>query len=421
MARQINRLTARAAASLDKLGMHSDGAGLYLNIKKASRSWSFVYFIGGKRRELGLGSAMTVSLAEARKKADEARRSVAAGGDPIEDKKADKQEARVPTFGDMADRYIDAMQSSWRNPKHLAQWYMTLGRTRDDAGQLTKSGYSLELAAKRVDEISTEDVLKVLQPLWSKKPETANRIRGRIEMVLNAAKASGYRTGENPAAWRGHLALLLPKRDKLSRNNHAAMPHDAVPSFMLRLREAAGLGAVALEFTILTAARSGEVRGATWSEIDLVNSLWTVPAHRMKAGRAHRVPLTERSIEILERVALLRRPADGDDNSALVFPSNKPGVSLSDMTLSAVLRRMGLGHFTVHGFRSSFRDWAGDDTHFPRDLIEAALAHTLESKTEAAYRRSDALAKRTALMEAWLLYLERGEATGNVDKMGGQI
>lgn len=407
MARAINRLNARQVATIDKEGMHADGAGLYLAIKKTSRSWVFVFFASGKRRELGLGSALSVSLADARKKADEARRMIANGLDPIDTKKAIEKEKRVPTFGEMADSFIKTMEPSWRNPKHVAQWKMTLGRTRDDDGKLSKAGYCFELANKRVDEINTEAVLKVLQPIWTQKPETASRIRGRIEAVLDAAKAQGFRTGENPAAWRGHLALILPKRSKLSRGNHAAMPHNEVPAFISRLRDAAGTGALALEFTILTAARSGEVRGATWSEIDAENRLWIIPADRMKAGRAHRVPLTDRAIAILEIAALLRRPADGEDNHALIFPSNKSGKPLSDMTLSAVLRRMGLGHYTVHGFRSSFRDWAGDETHYPRDVIEAALAHTLENKTEAAYRRSDALEKRKSLMAAWAAYTER--------------
>jgi len=392
--------------------MHADGGGLYLNVTGTGRSWVFVWIKNKKRRELGLGSVTAVSLAEARKKADEARRLVAAGGDPIEEKKAEARDARIPTFGDMADRYIEAMEPSWKNSKHRDQWRMTLGRTRDAEGKLTRTGYCLGLAAKRVDEISTEDVLAVLKPIWSGKPETANRIRGRIEMVLDAAKVAGHRTGENPAAWRGHLALLLPKRSKLSRGNHAALPYSDVPTFMARLRDAKGVGALALEFTILTAARSGETRGATWSEIDLAAKLWTIPAARMKAGKEHRVPLTARAIAILEQVALLRRPVDGDDDHAFVFPSLKAGQPLSDMTLSAVLRRMKLD-VTVHGFRSSFRDWAGDATSFPRDVIEAALAHTLENKTEAAYRRSDALEKRKKLMEAWANYCE-GKRADNV-------
>ncbi|KAB2681377.1 DUF4102 domain-containing protein [Brucella pseudintermedia] len=415
MARQMNRLTARAVSAITKTGMHADGGGLYLNVTGTGRSWVFVWIKNKKRRELGLGSVTAVSLAEARKKADEARRLVAAGGDPIEEKKAEARDARIPTFGDMADRYIEAMGPSWKNSKHRDQWRMTLGRTRDAEGKLTRTGYCLGLAAKRVDEISTEDVLAVLKPIWSKKPETANRIRGRIEMVLDAAKVAGHRTGENPAAWRGHLALILPKRSKLSRGNHAAMPYSDLPTFMERLRDAKGVGAAALEFTILTAARSGEVRGAVWSEINRDEKLWTIPAARMKAGREHRVPLCDRAIEILNMIELVRRPVEGDDEQALVFPSTKVRRPLSDMTLSAVLRRMDLGHFTVHGFRSSFRDWAGDETHFPRDVIEQALAHTLESKTEAAYRRSDALEKRKKLMEAWARYCEGMQADNVTD------
>lgn len=419
MARQVNRLSARTVATITKVGLTADGGGLYLNVSKTRRSWVFVYVKNGKRRELGLGSVSAVSLAEARKKADDARRVVAAGGDPIEEKKTEAREARIPTFGEMADRYIEAMEPSWKNPKHRDQWKMTLGRTRDDDGKLTKKGYCLGLASQRVDEITTEDVLKVLQPLWNKKPETANRIRGRIEMVLDAAKVAGYRTGENPATWRGHLALILPKRSKLSRGHHEAMPYSDVPAFMTKLRAANGIGAAALEFTILTAARSGETRGATWSEIDRGARLWTIPATRMKAGKEHRVPLTDRAIAILDIVALLRRPVDGSDDQTLIFPSTKAGRPLSDMTLSAVLRRMKLD-VTPHGFRSSFLDWAGDETSYPRDVIEAALAHTLENKTEAAYRRSDALEKRKNLMEAWAIYCDPKRADNVVKLLAGR-
>ena len=402
--RKLHKLTARTVESA-KQGRHADGGGLYLNVASTRKSWVFVYIRQGRRREMGLGSAATVTLAEARRKAEEARRQLADGVDPLEAKKAAEREQRAPAFGAFVDDYLETMRASWRNDKHAAQWAMTLGRARDKEGKLTKRGYCLGLANLRLDEITTDDVLKELRPIWNEKPETANRIRGRIETILDAAKAAGYRDGPNPALWRGHLALLLPRRKKLHRGHHAAMPYSDVPTFVAKLREAKGVGAMALEFAILTAARSGEVRGATWSEISLDDRLWVIPARRMKAGREHRVPLTERAIAILEHAALLRRPAAGDDSEALVFPSAKVGRPLSDMTLTAILRRMGLGHFTVHGFRSSFRDWAGDETHFPREVAEAALAHVVGG-VEGAYRRGDALEKRRELMRAWGAFLD---------------
>lgn len=406
MARSVNRLTARLVASIREPGRYADGGGLYLLVTSRQKSWTFVYVRQGRRRELGLGSAATVSLADARRKAEAIRRQLADGVDPLAAKQEAERDRRTPTFGEMADRHIAAMEPSWRNDKHRAQWAMTLGRSRDRDGNLTGQGYCLELANRRVDEITTEDVLAVLKPIWSTKPETASRVRGRIEAVLDAAKAAGYRTGENPATWRGHLALLLPRRQKLKRGHHPAMPYADVPPFMARLRTAPGMGALALRFAILTAARSGEVRGARWAEIDLDERTWTVPAARMKGGRPHRVPLSEPAVKILRELAVMR-PED-DDGSALVFPGLR-GRPLSDMSLSAVLRRLGFGHVTVHGFRSSFRDWAGDRTNFPREVAEAALAHVIGG-VEGAYRRSDAFEKRRRLMDAWGAYLETTEA-----------
>ena len=407
MARSVNRLSARLVATIREPGRYADGAGLYLLVTPRQRSWTMVYIRQGRRRELGLGSAATVSLADARRKADEARRQIADGVDPLDAKRETERDRRVPTFGAMADRFIESMSPSWRNDKHRAQWVMTLGRTRDPDGNLLRNGYCLSLADKRVDEITTEDVLAVLGPVWTTKPETASRIRGRIESVLDAARAAGHRSGENPARWRGHLALLLPKRQKLARGHHAAMAYSDLPAFVAKLRAANGMGALAFEFAILAAARSGEVRGATWAEIDLDARTWTVPAARMKGHREHRVPLTDRALAILAEVAVLR--PEGDDGSALVFPSHKPGKPLSDMTLTAAMRRLGAGEFTAHGFRSSFRDWTGDMTGFQREVAEAALAHTLGG-VEGAYRRSDAFEKRRQLMAAWAEYLDADPA-----------
>lgn len=407
MAKAINRLSARFVQATTQPGKHADGGGLYLSIAKspdgARRRWIFLYDCRGRRREMGIGSASTVSLAEARRKAEAVRRLVADGIDPLAQRKAEEAEARIPIFGEMADRHLEVMEAGWRNSKHRDQWRMTLGRVRDDNGKLTKKGYCISLRDIPVSEVTTEDVLAVLKPIWSTKPETASRVRGRIEAVLDAAKAAGFRSGENPAGWKGHLALLLPKAKKLSRGHHPAMAYGDVPAFIEKLRNASGVGVLALEFLILTAARSGEVRGARWNEIDMKGKVWTVSAARMKAGREHRVPLTDRALAILRTAALLRRQIDGDD--ALVFPGTRHGISLSDMTLTAAMKRLGAGAFTAHGFRSAFRDWAGDMTTYPRELAEQALAHTVGG-VEGAYRRSDALEKRKAMMMDWATFCE---------------
>jgi integrase len=264
---------------------------------------------------------------------------------------------------------------------------------------MTLGVYAAPMRRKPVDTVSTEDVLGVLKPIWTEKPETASRLRGRIEVVLDAARAAGHRTGENPARWKGHLAQLLSKRQKLTRGHHAALPYAEVPDFVARLHEQTGLAALALEFTILTAARSGEALGAKWSEIDFDEKLWTVPAARMKGSREHRVPLSSRALAALAQTRKLQ-------TNDYVFPGQKRGRPLSGMSMEMLLRRMKVEDVTVHGFRSSFRDWAGDKTSFPREVAEAALAHAIGDETEAAYRRSDALVKRRKLMEAWAAYCE---------------
>lgn len=399
MARLTNRLTATAAKALREPGRHADGGGLYLSVDgDGRRRWVLLFTFGGRRREMGIGSADDVSLAEARRAAEAARAMVRAGVDPIEHRRAAERDSRTPTFGSFCDDFLRDRGGGWRNPKHAAQWRSTLSRVRDDDGKLLDGGYCVPLRHKRVDEIGTDDILNVLRPIWNDKPETASRLRGRIEAVLDAAKAAGFRSGDNPAAWRGHLSLLLPKPKKLTRGHHAAMPFAALPGLMEKLRERQGVASLALQFAILTAARSGEVRGARWNEINESDKLWLAPAARMKAGREHRVPLSEAALDVLRRAAPFRVAGDGDD--ALVFPGSRRGAPLSDMSLSAVLRRLDLD-CTVHGFRSSFRDWCGDATSFPREVAEAALAHAVGDKVEAAYRRGDALAKRRGLMDAW--------------------
>ncbi|MFG1246029.1 tyrosine-type recombinase/integrase [Xanthobacter flavus] len=404
MAIALNRLNARQVQTIKEPGRHADGGGLYLVVDKSgARRWVFLFRWKatptepgtGKLREMGLGSAISVSLAAARESAVRVREQIAAGVDPIAASRIAKAAASVPTFGEVAEAHIRAMEPAWRNSKHVAQWRSTLSLERGEDGAFLEAGYCAGIRDKAVDQISTEDVLAILSPIWSEKNETASRVRGRIEAVLDAAKAKGLRSGENPARWKGHLALTLPKRQKLQRGHHEAMAYGDVPALVKRLRLVRGMSAFALEFAILTAARSGEVRGARWGEMDLKAKVWTVPAARMKAGREHRVPLCARAVEILETLAQVK-PEPGD----LVFPGQKKGAPLSDMSLTALLRRLKVD-VTVHGFRSSFRDWAGDTTAFPREVAEAALAHAVGDATEAAYRRSDALAKRKGLMDVW--------------------
>ena len=387
MARIRNRLTARYVATATEAGRHADGGSLYLVIDKTKdsirRRWLYMYVWQGKRREMGLGGFPAVSLADARRARDEAERLARAGKDPITVRNSQKMTAqRKPTFGEIADHLIASKESEWRNEKHRAQWRMTL---REYAGPLRD---------RAVDDVGTADVLSVLKPLWIKRPETASRLRGRIEAVLDAAKAQGLRGGENPAAWRGHLVHLLPRRQKLTRGHHAAMPYDRVPAFIVDLRGHVATAALALEFCILTAARSGEVLGARWSEVDLKDRVWSVPAERMKAAREHRVPLSDRAMAILRHMSAGRV-------SEFVFPGQRSERPLSVMAMEMVLRRMKISDATVHGFRSSFRDWAGNETEFPRELAEAALAHVIGNAAEQAYRRGDALEKRRSLMTAW--------------------
>jgi integrase len=389
MARTINRLSPRAVATLSKRGRHADGGGLYLSVGPGeARRWVFLYRWRGNLKEMGLGGLTSVGLSRARQKAQAARELIADGIDPLASKRAN---ASIPTFGEMADAVVADLGPQWRNPKHRAQWASTL---INDAAALR---------SLPVDRVETTDVLETLKAIWAVKPETASRLRGRIERVLDAASAKGFRTGENPARWRGHLDHLLPKRQKLTRGHHAALPFDQVSAFVADLREREATAALALEFAILTAARSGEVRGATWDELDLKGKVWTIPATRMKAGREHRVPLSARALKILQAVAPLSTGMPG----ALVFPSRISTAPLSDAAFSALLKRMDrAGEFTPHGFRSSFRDWAGEKSKFPRELAETALAHVVGDATERAYRRGDALEKRRKLMDAWAQFCE---------------
>jgi integrase len=342
---------------------------------------------------MGLGSYPAVSLAKARTIAARHRETVAEGRDPIVERGRNNQS----TFGECVRLFLDSMEHQWRNEKHRAQWRMTL------------TEHAKLLTERQVASIGTEDVLAVLRPIWQSKPETASRLRGRIERVLDFAAAQGWRSSENPARWRGHLKSILPPRAKDTRGHHAAMPYADVPGFVARLAESEAMAARALEFLILTAARSGEALGARWQEIDFKECRWVIPATRMKAARDHRVPLSDRALAIL-------KPLHEARVSEFVFAGQRPGRPLSASAMEMLLRRLKADQYTVHGFRSAFRDWTGDRTAFPREIAEAALAHRVGDATELAYRRNDALDKRRKLMEAWAQYCATG--TGKVIPFG---
>ncbi|NLH80767.1 MAG: integrase arm-type DNA-binding domain-containing protein, partial [Phyllobacteriaceae bacterium] len=385
MPKVVAKLNDRQVRALKADGLHACGEGLYLQIKGAARTWVFRYQSTGKRRDMGLGSASEVSLREARETVDAAKRSIREGVDPVDARRAERPV--IPTFGKFADGLIDDLEKGFTNEKHRYKWRLTLG-----------DAYCAAIRDKLVSDITTADVLEVLKPVWLEKPETASKLRGRIEKVLDAAKARGFRSGENPATWRGHLANLLPKQPGLTRGHHRAMPYEDVPEFVGRLRTREAVAARALEFLVLTAVRAGEVYGATWGEIDSAAKLWIIPAGRMKARKEHRVPLTMRTLAILEEMAKLRI---SEDPAAFVFPGGRVGRPLSNMAFKMLLDRMGETGFVPHGFRSSFRDWCGECTPFPREVAEAALAHAVGNEVERAYRRGDALEKRRDLMRAW--------------------
>jgi len=390
MARTIGKLTALAVTQAKRRGYYGDGGGLFLQVSASeAKSWVFRFKEAGKLHEMGLGATHTVSLAEARQKALECRKERLDGLDPIEIRRGKRIQAKLDaakamTFAACAERYIASHKAGWRNPKHAAQWPATLGTyVYPVFGSLPVQAVDVGL------------VMKVIEPIWAIKPETASRVRGRIESVLDWATARGYRQGENPARWRGHLENLLPKKTKVRRvEHHAALPYVEIGVFMIELRQQEGVAARALEFAILTAARTGEVIGAKWDEIDLDERLWAVPAERMKAGKEHRVPLSDAALTILEDLGKIR-------HGGFVFPGGRAGRPISNMAMMMTLRRMGRGELTVHGFRSSFRDWAAERTGFPAEVAEMALAHTVSDKVEAAYRRGDLFQKRRELAEAW--------------------
>lgn len=411
---ETGKLSAASVKSLVAPGRYGDGGGLWFQVQGVSqRSWLFRYMLNGRAREMGLGPYPDISLAVARDKARVARDQLREKVDPIEARRASQvaimraaEDARERSFKTAADDLLAAKEGSWRNAKHKAQWRSTL----------ETYAYPV-LGSLPVAAIDTDAVLKVLQPIWKVKPETASRLRGRIEAVLDGARARGWRTGENPARWKGHLSELLAAPHKLRPvEHHPALPWRDVGPFIEDLRAIEGTVAAALEFTILTAARSGEVRGARWGEIDLNEAVWLVPASRMKAGKAHRVPLSGAAVTLLRRL-MPANPA----RDALVFPGAKAGKPLSDMALTMLLRRMGHDTIRVHGFRSTFRVWAAECRPYPREVVEAALAHVLKDKAEAAYARTDLLERRRPLMEEWAQWCGRGRAVGEVVALGRPI
>lgn len=376
-------------------GVLSDGDGLYLRTTRTaagalSRSWIFIFHQNGRRRELGLGAYGTgtapVSLSLARQKADAARELLANGLDPI----AEKRKARgVRSFGDVADEFFAAKKPGWSNANHIRQWQRTLTEV------------CKPIRSCPIDQVGTEDVLSILRPIWSETPEVGRRVRLRIEAVLDYAKSKELRTGDNPARGKGHIFDMLADQ-KRTKKHMAALPHREMPAFWKKLAEVSGSGAAALRFVILTAARPGEAREAPWSEIDLKSKTWTVPASRMKEGREHRVPLTDDAVAILEAI----RP-ENPKPTDYVFPGQRAGRPLSDMSLTAVLRRLEVP-VTVHGFRSTFRDWVAEETDVDGAVAEAALSHAVGDATERAYRRGDAFQKRRKLMERWAAFCTGG-------------
>jgi integrase len=401
----MSKLNAARLRTLTKPGTYCDGAGLYLQVRgPENRSWLYRFKLQGKPHLMGLGTVGDLSLAEARDAAVAARRLVRQGVNPIDQRRAARAENAAQaglTFAQVADAYIATHEPSWRNTKHRYQWRSTIDT------------YACPVLGKLpVAQVEVGAVMRVLEPLWQAKTETAARLRGRIEAVLDYATARGWRTGENPARWRGHLANLLPAPSKITKvEHHAALPWREIGAFMSALAEEEGSSALALRFAILTAARTGEVIGARWSDIDTKHALWTIPAGRMKAGREHRVPLSDEVLTGLKEAGRLgtNQKADG-----FVFPGGRPGKSLSSMALLMLLRRMGRGDLTVHGFRSTFRDWCAEATNHPREVAEAALAHVLRDKTEAAYQRGDLIEKRRRLMADWASFCARSAVAGEV-------
>ncbi len=408
MAQTISRLSAISVPN-KKPGYHADGANLYLRVapKGGGRGWIFRFAMGGRTRDMGLGSYPEISLATARELAGRFRGLVKEGIDPVERRRIERAGQRVAaaknlTFDECAREYIKEHEPSWRNAKHRAQWTSTLKRYASPVfGKLPASA------------IDVEFVLKALKPIWTTKPETASRVRGRIEAVLDWARVHGHRSGENPARWKGNLKDAFPAHSSLRAvKHHAALPYPEIGSFMAALRERDEIAAHALEFTILTVARTTETIGAPWDEIDFGAKVWKVPAARMKASREHRVPLSPPALTLLERMRAIR-------DREFIFPGLKAGQPLSGMAMLMALRRMGRDDLTVHGFRSTFRDWAAERTNYAREVVEMALAHRIGDQTEAAYWRGDLFEKRRRLMAEWAKFCSRAPVIADVVMLHG--
>ena len=395
------RLTALRVRNEKRPGLHADGGALYLRVlPSGSKQWMMRIMVRGKRRDIGLGGIHTVPLADARSEARRLRQLVRQGVDVL----AERRKARqgVPIFKECAQACIASMEKGWKNEKHRRQWSATLERYV----------YPI-MGGEAVDDIGIEDVLAVLEKVWLVRPETASRLRGRIEKVIDFATAHGYRTGENPARWKGRLDALLPARNKVAKpKHHPAMPYEDVGAFMVRLAEKNSASSLALRFLIYTAARSGEVLGAKWSEVNEDKAVWIVPAVRTKTGREHVIPLSDAALEVL-------RAAKEISQGGFIFPGARAGRPLSDMSLLMQLRRMGMGQFTAHGFRSSFRTWAAEATNFANHVCEQALGHVIASAVEAAYQRGSLLKKRRELMDAWATYCT-SSAGGTVVQLHGK-
>ncbi len=417
MPRLVQRLNAMTLKQLVEPGLYPDGGGLHLQVTGVGgRSWVFRYWISGRERRMGLGSLNTVSLAQARVAADSARRLRVQGVDPLEARSGKqvglRPEALLPTpsipeaaqliperampaltFAAAVEAYIDGNRAAWRNEKHAKQWTSTL------------TTYAFpHMGTLALHEIETKQVLAALQPIWVEKSETASRVRGRIEAILDWATAHGHRSGENPARWKGHLDMILPAKSKVAPvTHHPALPFAEIRAFMKRLAAVNGTAARALEFTILTAARTGEVIGAEWSEVDVTGGLWTIPAGRMKGQKEHRVPLSSQALAILSDAKKRALDRGADALSGPVFPGMREGQGLSNMSLLKVLKTLNRRDLTTHGFRSTFRDWAAETTRYSGEIVEMALAHTIANRVEAAYRRGDLLEKRRGLMEEWAI------------------
>ena len=404
MARELQKLSYKAVEKKTKPGYYADGGGLYLQIgPSGNKSWLFRYMLNRKRHEMGLGSVLAVSLAEARGKAGDCRRLLAERIDPIETRDRERvrqalETAKAITFSKCAESFIKAHQADWKNEKHREQWQNTINTYCEPV-----------FGTLPVQRIDTTLVLRVLEPIWTPKPETAGRVRGRIERVLDWAKVRGYRDGENPARWRGHLDTLLPSLKKSRRvKHHAALPFRDVGAFMVELRAAEGIAARALELLVLSATRTTETVAARWPEFDLDAATWVIPPERVKTHKEHRVPLSAQAVRLMR--SLQQRRIDGED---FVFPW-RPGKPLSNNALLTLLERMGRGDITGHGFRSTFRDWASETTNYPHEVCEMALAHAVGSAVEAAYRRGDLFEKRRRLMSDWAKYCDRVREPGEV-------